>query len=300
MSKALAGWLGIPVSLLLLTASQSGRTASFSLPDAPNYNVTTGPLTCTGDVCTVTLQALGMVDPGAAVNSNDTLPGITELQPALTAVPGSMVFNRGSLDSIGPLTVYSAPNNRTDGGATFVSSSLSATLPWIEWPTDNANVSANNSGPGAVGLRFYDGFTPNNSIAFAISAPRPEASSARSEPNPAVPAIDWKTFYLVPPASTAEKAAPGAPLSFYDLQWGGIDGVKPDGTDSVKWGETATNGIRWGGSTVPDANAGPGLPGSRAPTSSSWPPPWPPDANAGSGLPGSPAPTSGSWPPPWP
>jgi hypothetical protein len=262
MSKALAGWLGIPVSLLLLTASQSGRTASFSLPDAPNYNVTTGPLTCTGDVCTVTLQALGMVDPGAAVNSNDTLPGITELQPALTAVPGSMVFNRGSLDSIGPLTVYSAPNNRTDGGATFVSSSLSATLPWIEWPTDNANVNANNSGPGAVGLRFYDGFTPNNSIAFAMSAPRPEASSARSEPNPAVPAIDWKTFYLVPPASTAEKAAPGAPL--------------------------------------PDANAGPGLPGSRAPTSSSWPPPWPPDANAGSGLPGSPAPTSGSWPPPWP
>jgi hypothetical protein len=276
MSKALAGWLGIPVSLLLLTASQSGRTASFSLPDAPNYNVTTGPLTCTGDVCTVTLQALGMVDPGAAVNSNDTLPGITELQPALTAVPGSMVFNRGSLDSIGPLTVYSAPNNRTDGGATFVSSSLSATLPWIEWPTDNANVNANNSGPGAakgvgnfentigsilpggavVGLRFYDGFTPNNSIAFAISAPRPEASSARSEPNPAVPAIDWKTFYLVPPASTAEKAAPGAP--------------------------------------------GPGLPGSPAPTSGSWPPPWPPDANAGSGLPESPAPTSGSWPPPWP
>ena len=286
MSKALGGWLGIPISLLLLTASQSGRAASISLPDATNYNVTTGPLTCTAGICTATLQPPGVVDLGAALNSNDTLPGITDLQTALTAVPESMVFNRASLDSNGPLTVYSASNNRTDGGATFVSSSLSATLPWIEWPTDNPGAakglgnSENTIGsilPGGalVGSRFYDVFTPGNSIAFAISAPRPEASSARSEPNPAVPAINWKTFYLVPPASTAEKTAPRAPLSFYDLQWGGIDGVKSGGTDGVKWGETATNGIRWGGSTVPDANAGSGFPGSPAPASGSWPPPWP-------------------------
>src|SRR3984893_2266014 len=143
MSKGLTGWLGILFSLLLLTESQSGRAASIS-PNQPrptSYNVTSG-----------LLQPPGVVNFGAAFISNNTSPNITALQTALAAVPGMIVFYGGSLDSVTfNVTTYSASNNGTNVGATFVwpmtstTSTLAGNLHW----DGNFNIMGNNPAPGA-------------------------------------------------------------------------------------------------------------------------------------------------------
>ena len=291
MSKALGSWLGILFSLLLLTDSQSGRAASIS-PNQPrptSYNVTSG-----------LLQPPGVVDFGGAFISDNSSPNITALQAALAAVPGMIVFYGGSLDSITfNTTTYSASNNGTNGGATFVWSTTStsyfpADLHWDQWVTGNFSIMGNNPAPGAakdvgntidatfpaaapLGSPLYDIFARADPNAFATSPPHFEDSSTRSEPNPAVPTINWEGFFLVPPPRTTGNPANRAPVSFYDgVQWGGTDeGAQWGGTDGVQFG--GADGVQWGGTTtfaVPGPNVAGGLPGTRG-ASASWPRPWP-------------------------
>jgi hypothetical protein len=285
MSKALGGWLGILFSMLLLAESQSGRAASIS-PNQPRYNVTSGPVACAGGVCIPTLQSPGVVNFGAAFISDNTSPNITALQTALAAVPGMMVFYVGSLDSVTfNVTTYSASNNGTNGGATFVwdmtstSSSLPANLHWDQWITGNFNIMGNNPAAGAAkdvgntidgtfpaaASPFYDVFARGDPNAFATSPPHFEDSSKRSEPNPADPNINWVAHLFLVPSPNYDGA-----------QWGGTDGVQWGGTDGVQFG--GADGVRWGGTTtfaVPGANVGGGLPGTRGAVSASWPRPWP-------------------------
>jgi hypothetical protein len=306
MSKALGGWLGILFSMLLLAESQSGRAATIS-PNQPRYNVTSGPVACAGGVCIPTLQPPGVVNFGAAFISNNTSPNITALQTALAAVPGMIVFYGGSLDSITfNVTTYSASNNGTNGGATFVwdmtstSSSLPANLHWDQWVTGTFNIIGNNPAAGAAkdvgntidgtfpaaASPFYDVFARGDPNAFATSPPHFEDSSKRSEPNPADPNINWVAhLFLVPSPSATENPANRASVSFYDgVQWGGTGGVQWGATDGVQWGGTdgvqfgGADGVQWGGTTtfaVPGPNVGGGLPGTRGAVSASWPRPWP-------------------------
>jgi hypothetical protein len=58
-----------------------------------------------------------------------------------------------------------------------------------------------------VGSRFYDGFT-RLVIQLNLQYRRLVPTLHPRVGNSAVLAINWKTFFLVPPASTAEKAAP--------------------------------------------------------------------------------------------
>ena len=272
MSKALGGWLGILFSLLLLTESQSGRASSIS-PNQPrptSYNVTG------------LLHPLGVVNFGAEFISNDTSPNITELQTALASVPGMIVFYGGTLDSISfNVTTYSASNDVLNNGATFM---------WVNNPAPGAakdlgnTVDATFPAAALVGSPFYDVFARGDPNAFATSPPPFEDSSSRSEPNPAVPTINWEGFFLVPAPRTTGNPANRAPVSFYDgVQWGGTDGVQWGGTDGVQWGGTdgvqfgGADGVQWGGSTtfaVPGPNVAGGLPGTRG-ASASWPRPWP-------------------------
>jgi hypothetical protein len=271
--------------MLLLAESQSGRAASIS-PNQPRYNVTSGPVACAGGVCIPTLQSPGVVNFGAAFISDNTSPNITALQTALAAVPGMMVFYGGSLDSVTfNVTTYSASNNGTNGGATFVwdmtstSSSLPANLHWDQWITGNFNIMGNNPAAGAAkdvgntidgtfpaaASPFYDVFARGDPNAFATSPPHFEDSSKRSEPNPADPNVNWVAHLFLVPSPNYDGA-----------QWGGTDGVQWGGTDGVQFG--GADGVRWGGTTtfaVPGANVGGGLPGTRGAVSASWPRPWP-------------------------
>ena len=287
MSKALGGWLGILFSMLLLAESQSGRAASIS-PNHTHYNVTSGRVACAGGVCIPTLQPPGVVNFGAAFISNNTSPNITALQTALAAVPGMIVFYGGSLDSVTfNVTTYSASNNGTNGGATFVwdMTSTSSSFSANEAAKDQGNtIDATFPAAALVGFPFYDIFARGDPNAFATSPPHFEDSSRRSEPNPAVPTINWEGFFLVPPPRTTGNPANRAPVGFYDgVQWGGTDGVQWGGTDGVQWGGTdgvqfgGADGVQWGGTTtfaVPGPNVGGGLPGTRG-VSPSWPRPWP-------------------------
>jgi hypothetical protein len=282
MSRALGGWLGIFGSLLLLMESESGRAASINQLGATNYTVTSGPVACAGGVCTATLEAPGTVSFGAAFNSNDTSPSVTELQTALAAVPGLISFYGRSLDSIRfkPIT-SSASNNGTDGAAIFAwdtqaSARFPANLQWDQWITGTFNTMLNDSPPGTakdlgntmrvtfpaaalVGSPLYDIFVRDDPNAFAT--PHPD-SSRPSEPNAVVPTRNWEAFYLVPPAKTTGNQANRVPA------WGGTDGVQWGGTDGAQWGGT------WGGTTpaVPGSNMVAGTPGAVSP---SWPQPWP-------------------------
>jgi hypothetical protein len=245
-----------------------------------------------------------VVNFGAAFISNNTSPNITALQTALAAVPGMVVFYGGSLDSVTfNVTTYSASNNGTNGGATFVwpmtstSSPLPGNLQSDQW-VGNFNLMGNNPAPGAakdlgntidatfpaaalVGSPLYDIFPRGDPNAFATSPPHFEDSSRRSEPNPAVPTINSEAFFLVPPPRTTGNPANRAPVSFYDGgQWGGTDGVQWGGTDGVQWGGTdgvGADGVQWGGTTtfaVPGPNVGGAFPGTRG-ASPAWPRPWP-------------------------
>jgi hypothetical protein len=286
MSKVLGGWLGILLSLLLLTESQSGRAASIS-PNQPRptgYNVTSGPLACAGGVCIPTLQPPGVVNFGAAFISNDTSPNITALQTALATVPGMIVFYGGSLDSISfNVTTYSASNDVMNSGATFM---------WVNNPAPGATKDLGNTVDAAfpaaalVGSPFYDVFARGDPNAFATSPPHFEDSSRRSEPNPTPPTINWEAFFLVPPPRTTGNPGSRAPVSFYDdVQWGRADSVQWGGTDGVQWGGGTdgvqvggVDGVQWGGTTtfaVPGPNVGGGLPATRGAVSASWPRPWP-------------------------
>ena len=272
MSKALGGWLGILFSLLLLAESESGRAASIS-PNHPRYNVTSGPVACAGGVCIPTLQPPGVVDFGGAFISDNSSPNITALQAALAAVPGMIVSYGGSLDSITfNVTTYSASNDVMNSGPTFM---------WVNNPAPGAakdlgnTIDATFPAAALVGSPFYDVFARDDPNAFATSPPHFEDSSGRSEPNPAVPTINWEGFFLVPPPRTTGSPANRAPVSFYDgVQWGGTDGVQWGGTDGVQFG--GADGVQWGGTTtfaVPGPNVGGGLPGT--PVSPSSPRPWP-------------------------
>jgi hypothetical protein len=273
MTKAAGAWLGILFSLTFLAESKSSHAATISpnQPGATNYNFSSGPVGCAGGNCTTTLQPPGVTNLGAAFNSNNTSPlttNITGLQTALAAeFPGFTVFYGGSLGSITfNITTYSAFNNGTSGGATFVldmtttSSNLPANLHWVQWVTDNFNITGNNPAPGAakglgqpentidgtfptaafVGSPFYDVFAPGDPNAFATSPPHFEDSSRRNEPNAAVPVINWDAWlFLVSSPSTTGNAANPVPITFYD---------------GVEWGWTTTF-------AVPGPIAGAGFPG---------------------------------------
>ena len=277
MSKVLGDWLGILFSMLLLIESQSGHAASISPSQLhpTSYKVTSGPVACAGGVCRPTSQSPGVVSFGAELISNDTSPNITALQTALATIPGMIVFYGGSLDSISfNIRTYSASNDVMNSGATFM---------WVNDPAPGATKDLGNTvdatfpAAALVGSPLYDIFPRGDPNAFATSPPPLEDSSRRSEPNPAVPTINWEGFFLVPPPRTTGNPANRAPVSFYDgVQWGGTDGVQWGGPDNVQFG--GADGVQWGGTTtfaVPGPNVGGGLPGTRGAVSASWPPRWP-------------------------
>ena len=136
---------------------------------------------------------------------------------------------------------------------TSTSSSFPANLHGDQWVTGNFNIMGNNPAPGAakdlgntidatfpaaalVGSPFYDIFARGDPNAFATSPPHFEDSSRHSEPNPAVPTINWEGFFLVPPPRTTGNPANRAPVSFYD-------GVRGAGLTAYSGaGLTACNG----------------------------------------------------------
>lgn len=252
--------------LCLLISGRTGFAASIS-PAQPGanttYNLTSGPVACGAGVCTTTLLPPGVVNLGQAGSSNMASPlttDITGLETALTKqFPGFSYAFGGSLSSVTfNINTYSAFNNGTNGGATLSlnmtnsSSNLPTNLHWVQWVTDNANITGLNGtnlaapkglgnpenvidgsypvpgygqpmqGSTFPGSPFYDVFPNEDPNAFDTAPPIFSDMPQRGEPTPANPVITWNAYlFLVSASSTTGNTTTPVPITFYDgIEWG--------------------------------------------------------------------------------
>jgi len=133
---------------------------------------------------------------------------------------------------------------------TTTSQHLPPNLHWVQWVTDNFNVTGYDPFPGAAqglgqpentidgaypsptfaptfaGSPFYDVFAPGDPNAFATAPPHFTDTPFRTEPNLAVPVINWDAWLFLVSSNSTDGTANncgGNPCSitFYDgMEWG--------------------------------------------------------------------------------
>ena len=250
---------GLLCSLMLWGGNQSGVASTIN-PNQPgattNYNSSSGPIACGGGrTCTTKLDPPGVVNLGAAGSTTGNSPlatNITELQTALTAeFPGFTYAYGGDLSSlVFNVTTYSAFNTGVGGGARFIlnvettSGNLPSNLHWVQWLTNNWNITGYDPAPGASKgpgspENVIDGTYPTKTKAgspfydvgdsFNTTPPIFQDKAQRGEPTLASPVVTWEAWlFLVSSPSENGNAKMPVTITFYDgLEWGFQTTVAP-------------------------------------------------------------------------
>jgi hypothetical protein len=224
------------VVLGMAAACNSANAATITpAAGATNYLLTQSAA-CGAYTCTTTLDPPTVVNLGAG-----TANGTANLRAALNAEYTNLTYAySNALDNTlnWNITTYQAFNTGANAGANFrVTINAPNPLPplaggatyhWVQWVTDNWNITGFNPAAGAAqgignpentidgtaerGSPFYD-------VAFGWTIPTLGDAPTRGEPTQAVPVLNWDAWLFL--VSSQNGPNNTVQITFYDgIQWG--------------------------------------------------------------------------------
>jgi hypothetical protein len=221
----------------MAAASESASAATITQAAVANYRLTQSAA-CGTYTCTTTLDPPTVVNLGAG-----TANGTANLRAAFDAEYNNITYAySNALDNTlnWNVTTYQAFNTGANSGANFgvtintpnplPAAANGGTYHWVQWVTDNWNITGYNPGPGAPqgigkpestidgtaekGSPFYD-------VAFGWPMPTLGDRPTRGEPTQAVPVLSWDAWLFLVLSQNDPINASKVQVTFYNgIEWG--------------------------------------------------------------------------------
>jgi hypothetical protein len=221
----------------VVAQAEFASAATITQPTGANYRPTQSAA-CGAFTCTTTLDPLTVANLGAATNANTAA-----LQGVFNAEYTNITYNfSNALDATlnWNVTSYQAINDGANSGANFrVNINMPNPLPaavgggtyhWVQWVTDNWNITGYDPGPGnpqGIGRHesTIDGTaeakSPFYDVAFGWPMPTFGDQPTRGEPTQAVPVLNWDAWLYLVSSRTDPNNANNVQVTFYDgIEWG--------------------------------------------------------------------------------